>query len=993
MGVLVCAQEGEQKLPPDPNVHFIPHFEHRERGVEATTRTLQVDDEVREWWDRLGTLSADQRWAEAVGVAQRLLELPECTTIEWNGGRYTSMHARLRNHIAEWPDEALRLYRLALDTRARALWGEYINDSDPAVLERLHREYFLAEPWGLATLELARWRLDEGRTRQALRLLEDLEKHAGMVPSVSRFEPYMAVALARAGRLDEAGSMADTLREQNPDPAEAALLQYVNDLVKSTKEDGLPIPTFWESEDAGEALAPRWFRDSGADIPVDGPMGRVEIARVSGDALERAWRPTEEPVVHGDKVLVRSISGLDAYRLSDGKRLWRAADLWPVARAPEFEQSSQYAVSTMDPMFFGNRLVRDLTASGDMVYSLEGQKPGLIFHGENRFQTNARNTEPYVKGADGDWRWTTSRVSSPAGNRIEARRLEDGRTLWTFGRNPGSPETAEEIMRAGRDANANGLYLLSAPQAHGKAVYALAEDRDGLLALALNNVDGDVLWARRLMEYAPQPLEPVVPSRPVVTREGAMYCVHGGMVFRLDAADGSLVWAAPYPRHTIMRLVAYQKWVDFTYTRPTWRESRVHIFGDRVLVTASDSEYWIALRAADGETLFRQPRDGMEMVAGKTKGALVALGDRRVQAVAVEDGDILWSKSVGRITGRATMGPEGKILVPQTKSILVLDGNTGEASRTLRVFNPEGLPVFNLALSSGGPVVAGLDRMERLAPLEAETRRRLEQVEQLGSVENWTELARHYLTIERAEQALSAAREALALDGNAEGAVDVFVEGALRLEGSGKTVQDHLSRALTLKIKPRQRALILQASAEAYLAEGDAVSAARAWNECGLTTDTVLLPDADEEGLWLSTTWRAALALEAMVQSNGQAVRLAIDEKIARQNRKNPEDNYRLMVLARTLPDRALEIAGTVSAGFLEQGEKARAEIAWQVCEQLAPSGERRIEVLRKKSAFYEKSGWTRRAASSREAIARLEGRAPPEGLFDRSRIQGGERS
>jgi len=138
------------------------------------------------------------------------------------------------------------------------------------------------------------------------------------------------------------------------------------------------------------------------------------------------------------------------------------------------------------------------------------------------------------------------------------------------------------------------------------------------LLVALDRESGVLAWSRAIDT-----------TSPLLVADGSLYLVAGGQIHALNVLDGADRWSVP---------------VEAAITAPLASSS------GSIFAIAAPGEV-LALRAADGQVLWRRPLGAMSSRAAVPggEGALyVALADSRLLALAAATGEPLWEQ---RLTG------------------------------------------------------------------------------------------------------------------------------------------------------------------------------------------------------------------------------------------------------------------------------------------------------------------------------------------------------
>ena len=258
------------------------------------------------------------------------------------------------------------------------------------------------------------------------------------------------------------------------------------------------------------------------------------------------------------------------------------------------------------------------------------------------------------------------------GRRLAVLRVDPltGTPLWTTAAIP-------ELSR---------LTAVSSPTVTpSQVIAAFADDDGGRRLVAMDASDGRVRWSTPLPGKSPD-VAAVAEltlnvaghgAAPVVSGRDLYWCSDTGCVVRLDAANGTLIWAAPYPR-AVLDPNEGEAAIAEVAARGA---SRVVVAGDDVLVAPRDSLALLALDKASGALRWSRPITSIRELAGTVVGAggkplLIAQG-RGVEAIDPVDGDTVWSLP-GLATRGTALSEPGALFIAADAAVLKLDPLSGK---------------------------------------------------------------------------------------------------------------------------------------------------------------------------------------------------------------------------------------------------------------------------------------------------------------------------
>ncbi len=544
-----------------------------------------------------GLLHAGQH-AQAVMLLQLAMDkFPNALTTA-DDRRYAPARLQARQMIADAGPEALGVYRLTADGRARGLLGGPANPTrDPAALREVVDRYFLSSEGDESAYALACLMLDRREPQAARRLLR-LVQHEHPDPSIPPAELHARVALASAMVGDAAGARrAISLLAEIPhaDPQRIALLraQLPSD---EPDPDALPLPRG------------------------DDPRGWVEVWRYRLPVVSRTDPPRRAPgpmVEQADRVYFKNDRFVFCLDSRTGTQRWRQ----PASPQPDRADGAPRS--------------DDLAAIGQGLYHVV--PGGVLDRRPTRKQVRRAASLVALDAATGQRRWEVLRVErlDHQRERVRARFLAApvacGRfvvapalldnELHLVAIDPETGRTAWTVFCCG-DAEATDNDRPLAMAAHDDRVY-LVSGRG--VVLAIDGLRGRLDWATRYQRQASD----VSRSNAVGLLDGrliAMAADAPGRLMQFDAADG-----APLGQ---LDLAEATRWIG-------QRGDRVYLASDCavqcVRSTARDlTESW---RAAIAPT-------GRAVVTGRS--VLVPTANRLIQLDAAEGAPIAaWPRPDG----------------------------------------------------------------------------------------------------------------------------------------------------------------------------------------------------------------------------------------------------------------------------------------------------------------------------------------------------------
>ena len=272
---------------------------------------------------------------------------------------------------------------------------------------------------------------------------------------------------------------------------------------------------------------------------------------------------------------------------------------------------------------------------------------------------------------------------------IAVRQRGEGRQLAVLRINPTSGEvmwTSAAIPEVSRWTAVSSPVVTPS-----QVVAAFVNPDDGIRRLvALDSSNGQVRWMTALpgkISNVPALGDLLLNvsghgAAPTIAGRNLYWCTDTGCVVRLDAANGTLLWAAPYAR-AVLDSENGESAMSEVAARGV---SRTIVFGDQVLVAPRDSLGLIALERTTGVQKWSRPITSIRELAGTVNGPagkpLLITQGRGVEALDPVTGETVWSLPALSTRGTALCEPGGVFVATDT-GVLKLDPSTGKTLATV----------------------------------------------------------------------------------------------------------------------------------------------------------------------------------------------------------------------------------------------------------------------------------------------------------------------
>jgi outer membrane protein assembly factor BamB len=651
---------------------------------------------------------------EATELLQRVLELGEDSFVQPDPNKevYRSLWREAQRIVGELPPAALDTYRRQFGPAAQRLLEAAIADGDPRGLVEVTRRFFHTDAGRTATYRLGAWHFDHGQFLAAALCFQRLRESGesdGLEPTLTlraavcwhhAGQPERAEALlaALAGRGEPVTLGDQPVPIADGPKARAAWLAGIverpsmvmgpaaswgghrgdadrNPIVAA----GRPGELLWSASPAADP-----FRTE-REIAEDELLQKLAIEGAS--SLKGTNLPVRQPLIVGDKVLVRSLAGVTALDQNA-----EGAFLWQGFRDADFERLLPIDGELSGSAPWASRLRTEAThhvwhdaafgrmsTDGERVYSVES--PDKL--------PPAANAEQFVGRS----------------NLLCAYDLvnSEGRQEWAIG---GEADVGLfELPLAGR-------FFLGPPLPLGGELYCLAQNGGEIELLVLDARTGALAWRQPLVGVSNSGgvLEGRRHSGAVVAvADGIVVCpTTSGTFVALDLTTRSLLWAYRAPsarpqlpanafRGRAVIIVNGRQQVIQQNAAPGsgWQDETPIIVDGRVLLTPQHGDEMYCVSLLDGSLLWKQPRKDATHVAGVAGGTALVVGEQSVRGVKLSDGQDAWNTTrVPTVVGTGVLAGE-RLWLPTERELIAINAKDGKIASRQRV--PESVSLGNLA--------------------------------------------------------------------------------------------------------------------------------------------------------------------------------------------------------------------------------------------------------------------------------------------------------
>ena len=684
--------------------------------------TLPLDRNLLKRFGTVEDLIADQRWVEAMGVLQEIIQTENKGLVLVRPGAagsvatYLNIATRCNVLMSRISREGRLAYRQKVDPQAKRWFEAWQRTREDAELLRIIHQAFLSSYGDDALLALGESAWDRGEFSTARSWWEQL------VPLPEKANPanYPTVLRYPDAEFDQPTILARTVMcsilEREPIRAAEEIRQFsekyptaegwlagkqgvLGDLLAQALNDSKG----WSrkksiAESETFALSPSRFRRISESIDV-GALRWVH--RLNPDSLRRPVDPVPFrkeplsffPVVYDKYVLVNDRDSIRAWNILTGEPAWQSdhRDSAIIYPSPPDEPSFAPDQTCVGVPFY------TMTIDGHHLYARMGSP---VTSSSNRQQ---RDLESDLVCLD---------------------LSQEGKLIWKI--------SSRELFRE-ESWRFEGTPVI----VNGRAYFAACRRRPQLelIVACLDASDGRLLWQRPVGGFRSSVEDSFNRvSHLLLTAGGGKVFLSTdvGAIVALDDQDGRLEWAVTYESRTDESAASKSNPDRKTLLPPLFHQGLL-------FVAPNDADFALCLKADSGHLEWKYPyltnplvpnseldrrehedRQRREnqwhqllgVADGGAAGLLIVSGSS-LSAIDVVDGSVVWTtpKSEKSEFGRGLLAG-GQILLPGRETIEVYSQQTGQHTRKILLKTPDSAQQGgNLTFASGMLVVAQPDRV------------------------------------------------------------------------------------------------------------------------------------------------------------------------------------------------------------------------------------------------------------------------------------------
>ncbi len=538
---------------------------------------------------------------------------------------------------------------------------------------------------------------------------------------------------------------------------------------------------------------------------------RVEIRTAVEQRMQAEYPilPAAQPIVVGDTLIVRTLSQLRAFRLSDGEPLWHSAlldtqlgELLGTRRKGRQTRASQPELEA----WLQQRVWEDvgsgtLSSDGELVYSLQERNGGMFLQPQMAWRT----------------------MFAPKGfNKLVAIEAKTGRLRWELG----GPRLSDVELPGA------GAFFLGPPLPWRGQLFVLTDDGVDVRLVVLDPRDGQILWTQTLS--ASDPIGSVVAHdaglSPTVAGDCVLCPSAAGSLIAVDPVRRELRWQATYRKPAIRTArTRFEFHPPSVNTEQWWPSGVLLVAGNRVLFAPPDHGDLLCLSAEDGRVLWRHARGEGLFVAGVSEpGVVLIVAKNDVRAVQLADGTLAWPQPapIAAPCGRGLL-IDGVLHLPVISNggeVISLETRSGRQLTKTAVTKLPG----NLIAANGQLVSQSATQVIAFPPLRDMQRYLARAFEQNpDNARTLEQRGRLNLHLGRRQRGMEDLRRSVALQPTAEAkqALAALLLEELRLDQAD--VENTIRELDTLVDDPKQRLAFARLRAHSLQLRGEHLAAAR----------------------------------------------------------------------------------------------------------------------------------------------------------------------
>ncbi|MHC5034729.1 MAG: outer membrane protein assembly factor BamB family protein, partial [Planctomycetota bacterium] len=607
------------------------------------------------------------QWEQSLPILQGLLETDGDRVIR-DGKTYVPVADLVNRRLASAPEAAQGVYNLLYGPLAERLYQQAVRERSASMLADVARRYLNTRFGPLAISMLASLRMDEERPASALIALRRADILRLGAAAAKPIATKKILCLARLNRRADAQRIVRNLREDGITHLTVGGIEWEADaLLQEAFARLRPLgPPAAENSwpvlggNAAGSRAPALFAPD-ALFPLSASLPWPARAEADGPSL-----PSTRPVASRDALFVNRDGTIFALDRRSLRAKW-------VALAPETAAEVLLGLLEHEPPrgeYLGSHL-----GMGNVHHWRTFDNHGLATLSVSEGRLFAVRVEPSRLRIPAK-PWAARPAQVELANELSCYDAEHGSVLWRVGGGTLQPK-----------GPLDECWFFTAPTVSRGQAYVLAARTGHLYALCLDAASGRLIWKSRIgamearqevQRYAMQFF--LADTAPPAVADGiAIFPTGQGLVCAYDAIDGSLLWAAEYPRADV--------WISRLGERINvpagpWHPRQPLLQGGLCLLTPMDSRHLVALSIRTGAAVWQAEFPHGTALLGALDGRAY-VQHAGVTCLDLRSGQAVWEAAeASRPVGIGALGRE-TVYVPERTCIRRLHVSSGEEQDAL----------------------------------------------------------------------------------------------------------------------------------------------------------------------------------------------------------------------------------------------------------------------------------------------------------------------
>jgi outer membrane protein assembly factor BamB/tetratricopeptide (TPR) repeat protein len=724
------------------------------------------------------------QFEEAIGGVGEILQLKANYVFRPDRGTelFRSLRAEAEGILDDLPLVELKKYEALFGHLARSQYNDALEDRDMQALANVQQQFLYTNAGSKAALLLGAYYRNAGQHHLSSLYLQRVLNRSGAdrdMQLAARFE--LSINYSLQGDAQRASELLVEWKRQFNRP--------------SMTLQGEEVPLFGEDEDPvlwlrrvtgfSDPIKDSWLVWSGdlsGNVPrFESPWPKAHsvgpaVDKIVSSSVDRIWKqvsarrlgtaPTIQPVVVGDLLITRTMTGLSALNRSTGKVVWQVPAENSLTRLLALNSSLLSGRQEKIDAGVRRRMLQDISWG---AISSNGR---YVFATEDVTFDMGYDYNSVVTQLDG----TRSSNFSDYGreNMIAAYELTTGKLIWQLGTGFG---TSTSEIAGGR--------FLGPPVPIDDLLYGVIEFDTGTRLVQINADNGEVkgqwiLTTREIVKRTTSAYMLATPNTvariaPPACRDGVLVCpTLDNRFVAIDIINGAVLWMHRMEaEHKIdpRRInAAMKKSMEDLKANSTdhWLASTAILWRDLALLTTSSGEELHCVELGSGKQKWSVSRHDGLYVGGIENGVAIVVGRASVRGINVEDGTEAWKDvpypSSAIPLGRGYIG-DSTLHVPLSSGEIVrIDVASGRVVSRLQTDSTQ--PLGNLIPIGNDVFSVSLYGIQRFVPFSVEEKRQIAQLGSQTDAKSIFEMARIDLGRGRLDKGIERLLEARELEQN-----------------------------------------------------------------------------------------------------------------------------------------------------------------------------------------------------------------------------------